>query len=73
VVNLKGSPMTAYALDNAFYAARTKAATPAKKADADGMQAAQRQLGHASLRMTEHYVRLGDKVTPTARESVPQT
>jgi integrase len=99
VVNLRGSRMTAYALDNAFDAARVKAAITAQKAgndalaqdikafqfrdlrakagtdkaDADGIQAAQRQLGHASIRMTEHYVRLGDKVTPTARKAGPQT
>jgi integrase len=98
VVNLRGSRMTAYALDSAFDAARTKAAATAKKAgnDAlaqdikafqfrdlrakagtdkagtDGIQAAQRQLGHASIRMTEHYVRLGDKVTPTGLKTAPQ-
>jgi integrase len=30
-----------------------------------GMRAAQRQLGHASMKMTEHYVREGDLVDPT--------
>lgn len=49
---------------------RAKAGTD--KADADGLQAAQRQLGHKSIRMTEHYVRLGDRVTPTAPKAGPQ-
>lgn len=49
---------------------RAKAGTD--KADADGLQAAQRQLGHKNIRMTEHYVRLGDRVTPTARKAGPQ-
>jgi integrase len=30
-----------------------------------GMRAAQRQLGHASMKMTEHYIREGDLVDPT--------
>jgi integrase len=30
-----------------------------------GMREAQRQLGHASAKMTEHYVRKGNVVTPT--------
>lgn len=44
---------------------RAKAGTDA--ADAGGLDRAQRQLGHASVTMTEHYVRnrLGDKVEPT--------
>ena len=44
---------------------RAKAATD--KADAQDMRQAQRQLGHASVVMTEAYVRArrGDKVTPT--------
>jgi integrase len=42
---------------------RAKAGTD--KADSDGILAAQRQLGHASVTMTEHYVRLGEIVTPT--------
>ncbi len=44
---------------------RAKAGTD--KADAEGMREAQMQLGHGSMKMTEHYVRgrLGDKVTPT--------
>lgn len=49
---------------------RAKAGTD--KADADGLRAAQRQLGHKSIVMTEHYVRLGRKVTPTAQKSGPQ-
>lgn len=44
---------------------RAKAGTD--KADSDGMRNAQLQLGHNSMKMTEHYVRLrrGAKVTPT--------
>ncbi|CDN87386.1 Integrase family protein [Hydrogenophaga intermedia] len=42
---------------------RAKAGTD--KNDADGLQAAQRLLGHASSKMTEHYVRKGNIVTPT--------
>ncbi len=44
---------------------RAKAATD--KAEAQDMRQAQRQLGHASVVMTEAYVRArrGDKVTPT--------
>lgn len=44
---------------------RAKAGTD--KADSHGMRAAQDQLGHESMTMTEHYVRgrLGQKVTPT--------
>lgn len=44
---------------------RAKAGTDS--ADAGGIGRAQRQLGHASVTMTEHYVRnrLGDKVEPT--------
>lgn len=49
---------------------RAKAGTD--KADADSMHAAQRQLGHKSIRMTEHYVRLGEKVTPTAPKAASQ-
>ncbi|MCO7641924.1 tyrosine-type recombinase/integrase [Pseudomonas sp. S 311-6] len=45
---------------------RAKAATDTADASGDIRQA-QRQLGHSSLQMTEHYVRnrLGDKVKPT--------
>jgi len=44
---------------------RAKAATD--KTDSDGMLDAQKQLGHKSIKMTEHYVRnrRGDKVKPT--------
>lgn len=42
---------------------RAKAGTD--KADEHGLMAAQRQLGHASTKMTEHYVRMGPVVTPT--------
>lgn len=44
---------------------RAKAGTD--KAESHGMRAAQDQLGHESMAMTEHYVRgrLGQKVTPT--------
>lgn len=44
---------------------RAKAGTD--KADSEGMREAQIQLGHNSMKMTEHYVRArrGEKVTPT--------
>jgi integrase len=44
---------------------RAKAGTD--KADTSGMRAAQMQLGHESMAMTEHYVRKrkGQKVSPT--------
>ena len=44
---------------------RAKAGTD--KAESSGMREAQMQLGHESMRMTEHYVRLrrGQKVSPT--------
>lgn len=42
---------------------RAKAGTD--KADSDGIQEARRQLGHASVTMTEHYVRQGNIVSPT--------
>lgn len=44
---------------------RAKAGTD--KADSGGMREAQMQLGHNSMKMTEHYVRTrrGEKVTPT--------
>lgn len=42
---------------------RAKAGT--EKADEHGLMEAQRQLGHASVTMTEAYVRLGQIVTPT--------
>jgi integrase len=44
---------------------RAKAGTD--KADSEGMREAQMQLGHCSMKMTEHYVRgrRGEKVSPT--------
>lgn len=44
---------------------RAKAGTD--KADSEGMREAQMQLGHTSMKMTEHYVRgrRGEKVSPT--------
>lgn len=42
---------------------RAKAGT--EKADAEGILEAQRLLGHASVTMTDQYVRLGQIVTPT--------
>jgi len=42
---------------------RAKAGTD--KADATDMHEAQRQLGHSSITMTEHYVRQGKIVSPT--------
>lgn len=42
---------------------RAKAGTD--KADGSGMREAQRQLGHKTMKMTEHYVRKGSVVTPT--------
>lgn len=42
---------------------RAKAGTD--KADSDGILEARRQLGHASIKMTERYVRKGEIVTPT--------
>lgn len=42
---------------------RAKAGT--EKADSHGLVEARRQLGHSSVKMTEHYVRLGQIVTPT--------
>lgn len=41
---------------------RAKAGT--EKADSDGLMEASRMLGHSSVKMTEHYVRLGQIVTP---------
>lgn len=81
LVNEDGQPLTYYALRHRFDKARiaagidfddfqfrdlrAKAATD--KTDSDDIRAAQRQLGHASVVMTEHYVRKrrGMKVTPT--------
>jgi len=81
LVNEDGQPLTYYALRHRFDKARSaagiefddfqfrdlraKAATD--KTDAVDIRAAQQQLGHASVTMTEHYVRKrrGTKVTPT--------
>lgn len=81
LVNEDGQPLTYYALRHRFDKARlaagvdfddfqfrdlrAKAATD--KTDSEDIRAAQQQLGHASVTMTEHYVRKrrGMKVTPT--------
>jgi len=81
LVNEDGQPLTYYAMRHRFDKARiaagiefddfqfrdlrAKAATD--KTDAEDIRAAQQQLGHASVTMTEHYVRKrrGRKVTPT--------
>ncbi len=42
---------------------RAKAAT--EKADSAGIEEARRQLAHGSTKMTQHYVRKGEVVTPT--------
>ncbi|MFJ9451452.1 tyrosine-type recombinase/integrase [Herbaspirillum sp. NPDC101397] len=82
IVNEKGRRLTQEALRQRFYDVRQKtgvkstqfqfrdlrAKAGTDKADEAGdMRAAQRQLGHKSLAMTETYVRerKGDKVTPT--------
>lgn len=82
VINEQGQPLGRYALRFRFDRARIAAGVAAgafqfrdlrakagtDKADSSGdVRAAQRQLGHASVMMTEHYVRerRGDKVTPT--------
>ena len=81
IVDERGQPLTRDALRYRFDRARERAGIDkgafqfrdlrgkagTDKADAAGGQAAQRQLGHASLAMTEHYIRArrGDKVTPT--------
>ena len=80
VVNEYGRPIGVHALSERFKKARTaagaegvqfrdlraKAATD-KTEDAGDIRQAQQQLGHASVVMTEHYVRKrrGQKVTPT--------
>jgi integrase len=46
-----------------FMDLRAKAGT--EKADSEGIVEAQRQLGHKNMKMTEHYVRRGDVVSPT--------
>ncbi|NUX55964.1 tyrosine-type recombinase/integrase [Paraburkholderia youngii] len=82
VVNEKGERMTLGALQKRFSAARARAGIPkgdfqfrdlrakagTDKTDSSGdIRQAQRQLGHKSLTMTEHYVRKrrGEKVGPT--------
>jgi integrase len=81
IVDEHGQPLTKNALRYRFDRARERAGIAkaafqfrdlrgkagTDKADSAGGQAAQRQLGHASLAMTEHYIRRrrGDKVTPT--------
>jgi integrase len=82
VVTETGQRMTLRALQYRFRTAREKAGIPAidfqfrdlrakagtDKADATGdIRQAQKQLGHGSVTMTEHYVRnrRGDKVGPT--------
>ncbi len=82
VVNESGQRMTYEALRQRFHAAREKAGVAMEgfqfrdlrakagtdKADSAGdIRQAQRQLGHKSVQMTEHYVRerKGDKVDPT--------
>ena len=66
---LAGVPKSAFQ----FRDIRAKAGTD--KADAAGdIRQAQAQLGHASVVMTEHYIRqrMGDKATPTSRRTVTQ-
>lgn len=79
IVNEQGQPLTAYALRPRFERARRaagatfqfrdlRAKAGTDKADSAGdIRQAQRQLGHASVTMTETYVRArrGDAVTPT--------
>jgi len=82
VVNEHGQPLTLQALQDRFAGARERAGVApgvfqfrdlrakagTDKADSTGdVRAAQRQLGHTSVVMTEHYVRQrrGAKVNPT--------
>jgi len=73
-----GQPLTYYALRHRFDKAREKAGVNFQfrdlrakagtdKAESQDIHAAQKQLGHKTIIMTEHYVRerLGDKVDPT--------
>lgn len=62
----KANPQLAEAI-KAFQFRDLRAKAGTDKADTDGMREAQMQLGHNSIKMTEHYVRgrLGQKVTPT--------
>jgi integrase len=61
----KGLSLSLFALRSRFDRARAKAAT--EKAQAAGMEAAKKQLGHTSETMTKRYVRnrIGDLVKPT--------
>jgi len=82
LINENGHPLSTSALRSRFDSARERANVPKEtfqfrdlrakagtdKADAAGdIRQAQRQLGHKSITMTEHYVRnrRGDKVEPT--------
>lgn len=78
VIDEQGRPLGAAALRFRFDAARRKsgqtfqfrdlrAKAATDKADVAGDRQAQRQLGHTSVVMTEHYIRSrrGEKVTPT--------
>lgn len=82
VINESGQPLRYDALRQRFHAARERAGVPidsfqfrdlrakagTDKTETSGdIRQAQRQLGHKSLSMTEHYVRQrrGDKVDPT--------
>jgi integrase len=66
LANAQAAPALADAIMKAqFRDLRAKAATD--QADATGIREAQKQLGHANLTMTEHYVRkrMGEKVKST--------
>lgn len=82
IINEKGQPLSRDALRSRFDRARSAAGVPKEqfqfrdlrakagtdKTDSAGdIRQAQRQLGHTSVTMTEHYVRnrRGDKVGPT--------
>jgi len=82
IVNERGQPLGKSALRSRFDKARERASIPKEifqfrdlrakagtdKADSSGdIRQAQRQLGHKSVTMTEHYVRnrRGDRVEPT--------
>lgn len=78
IVDERGRPMTYRKLHDRFVAARDaagvafqfrdlRAKAASDKADASDIREAQRQLGHTSVVMTEHYVRSrrGAKVDPT--------
>lgn len=78
IVDERGQPLAPTALRSRFDRARKatgqtwqfrdlRAKAASDKADSADIRQAQRQLGHASVTMTEHYVRQrrGDRVTPT--------